>query len=44
MQGKSMRYLHANDAELRRRLAELLLGKELAERAYAPLTESAHDF
>lgn len=37
--GLRQRYPHADEAELRRRLAGLLLGEALAERAYGPLPE-----
>jgi hypothetical protein len=35
--GLRERFPHAGEAELRRRLADLLLGPELAEKAYGPL-------
>lgn len=35
--GLRERYPHAGETELRRRLADLLLGPELAEKAYGPL-------
>lgn len=35
--GLRERYPEADEAELRRRLADLLLGPELAEKAYGPL-------
>ena len=37
LSGLRQRYPQAGDAELRRRLADLLLGAELAEQAYGPL-------
>ena len=37
--GLRQRYPHADEAELRRRLAGLLLGEALAERTYGPLPE-----
>ncbi|NOX63234.1 MAG: hypothetical protein GXP42_15010 [Chloroflexi bacterium] len=37
--GLRQRHPHADEAELRRRLASILLGEELAERAYGPLQE-----
>ncbi len=37
MSGLRARYPHATPAELRRRLADLCLGPELAERVYGPL-------
>ena len=40
-QGLRQRHPHASEAELRRRLAGLLLGEELAERVYGPLTEES---
>ncbi len=41
MAGLRQRHPHASEAELRRRLAGLLLGEELAERAYGPLPEES---
>lgn len=41
MHGLRQRHPQADEAELRRRLADLLLGPELAERVYGPLEESA---
>ncbi len=42
--GLRQRYPQASDAELRRRLADLLLGPELASQAYGPLvSEGGHD-
>lgn len=35
--GLRQRYPTASEAEIRRRLADLLLGEELAERAYGPI-------
>ncbi len=35
--GLRRRYPHASEAELRRRLADLILGPELAAAAYGPL-------
>ena len=40
--GLRQRHPHASPQELRRRLADLLLGSELATRAYGPLIESPH--
>ena len=40
--GLRQRYPQASEAELRRRLAGLLLGEELAARAYGPLPEEDH--
>lgn len=42
LQGLRHRFPQAGEAELRRRLADLLLGPDLAEKAYGPLimTES----
>ena len=37
LSGLRERHPQADEAELRRRLADLLLGKELAEKAYGPL-------
>ena len=37
--GLRQRHPQADEAELRRRLADLLLGPELASRAYGPLKE-----
>lgn len=42
LSGLRTRYPQAGEAELRRRLADLLLGPELAEQAYGPL-EAAGD-
>lgn len=39
LSGLRMRYPTATPQELRRRLADLLLGPDLAARAYGPLTE-----
>ncbi len=42
--GLRQRNPQASDGELRRRLADLLLGPELASRAYGPLvSEDGHD-
>lgn len=43
--GLRQRYPQADESELRRRLADLLLGPDLAELAYGPLIvpEQAHD-
>jgi len=44
LSGLRQRYPHAAAHELRRRLADLLLGPALAERVYGPLKEeSSHD-
>ncbi len=43
MAGLRQRYPRASEAELRRRLAGLLLGEELATRAYGPLPEEKSD-
>jgi hypothetical protein len=40
--GLRRRHPGASEAELRRRLADLILGPELAERAYGPLPEPDH--
>ena len=37
LSGLRQRYPHATPAELRRRLADLMLGTELAARVYGPL-------
>lgn len=37
LSGLRQRHPHASEAELRRRLADILLGPELAEKAYGPL-------
>jgi len=37
LQGLRQRHTNASEAELRRRLADLLLGPDLATRAYGPL-------
>lgn len=43
--GLRERYPKANSAEIRRRLADLLLGEELAESVYGPLNqEDSHAF
>ena len=42
-QGLRQRHPDASEAELRRRLADLLLGEELAEQVYGPLVvEKSH--
>lgn len=41
--GLRHRYPDADDNEIRRRLADLLLGPELAPAACGPLRESGHD-
>ena len=41
--GLRARHPRATAAELRRRLAGLLLGPDLAERAYGPLPREEHD-
>ena len=38
--GLRQRHPQASEAELRRRMADLLLGKELAERVYGPLDKA----
>ena len=38
--GLHQRYPNTSEAELRRRLADLLLGSELAEKTYGPLISS----
>lgn len=40
LSGLRQRYPDASEGELRRRLADLLLGAELAARVYGPLTVS----
>ncbi|MGC9468258.1 MAG: hypothetical protein ACP5HS_06690 [Anaerolineae bacterium] len=40
LSGLRTRYPEASEAELRRRLADLLLGPELATRVYGPLPEA----
>jgi hypothetical protein len=42
LSGLRQRYPQASAQELRRRLADLLLGPELAARVYGPLDETAH--
>jgi hypothetical protein len=42
LSGLRERYPQANDAELRRRLADLVLGAELAEKVYGPMRERPH--
>jgi hypothetical protein len=39
LSGLRQRYPHASEEELRRRLADLWLGQELAARVYGPLVE-----
>lgn len=41
--GLRSRFPHAEEAELKRRLADLLLGPELAERVYGPIPRVDHD-
>ncbi len=41
LQGLRQRYPHADEAELRRRLADLLLGPALAEQVYGALIEES---
>lgn len=41
MSGLRQRYPYASEEELRRRLADLLLGPELAERVYGPSPQTA---
>ncbi len=43
LSGLRQRYPHASEAELRRRLADLTLGPELAMRVYGPLPEGKPD-
>jgi len=43
LSGLRVRYPHAGEAELRRRLADLLLGSDLAARVYGGLPEDFHD-
>jgi hypothetical protein len=40
LSGLRQRYPYASPAELQRRLADLLLGPQLAQQAYGPLPES----
>jgi hypothetical protein len=40
--GLRRRYPHATPVELRRHLADLVLGAELAARVYGPLREADH--
>lgn len=42
LSGLRERYPQASDAEIRRRLADLVLGKELALQVYGPLEDSQH--
>jgi hypothetical protein len=44
LSGLRQRYPHADEAELRRRLADLLLGPKLAATVYGPLPEQTSDF
>lgn len=41
LSGLRSRYPRANEAELRRRLADLLLGKELADKVYGETEHAA---
>jgi hypothetical protein len=43
LSGLRMRYPCADESELRRRLADLLLGADLAARVYGSLQEEFHD-
>lgn len=43
LSGLRARYPQASEAELRRRLADLLLGADVAARVYGPLPEATHD-
>ena len=43
LSGLRARHPNAGQAELRRRLADLLLGVELAARVYGPLPGESHD-
>lgn len=43
MGGLRERHPHASEVELRRRLAGLLLGEDLATRAFGPLTPTGTD-
>ncbi len=43
LEGLRRRFPQAGEAELRRRLADLLLGPALAEKAYGPLIVTASD-
>jgi len=43
LSGLRARYPHADEAELRRRLADLLLGADLAARVYGDLLEESCD-
>jgi hypothetical protein len=40
LSGLRSRYPHASEREIRRRLADLILGEELAAEVYGPLEES----
>jgi hypothetical protein len=39
LQGLRERFLHASEAELERRLMDIVLGEELAEKVYGPIQE-----
>jgi hypothetical protein len=41
--GLRKRYPHASQQEIRRLLADLVLGPELAQRVYGPLSGEPHD-
>lgn len=43
LSGLRNRHWHAGEAELRRRLADLLLGSDLASCVYGALPEDSHD-
>ena len=42
LSGLRQRYPEASDAQLRRRLADLLLGPELAAKAYGPMSDASN--
>jgi hypothetical protein len=42
LSGLRERYPQADEAVIRRKLADLVLGSELAEKAYGPVTEKPH--
>jgi len=42
MSGLRERYPQADEAEIWRRLADLVLGAELAEKVYGPMIEKSH--
>ncbi len=42
LEGLRQRYPKADESELKRRLADLLLGPELAARAYGPIQPEGH--